>query len=130
VNATTHVQGGPSFPATLVNGNDVRLAAGADLLFEGGSFTNTATGLLKVTVSPAKPGGQVSVVSGAATVSLAGTLDVVTSSKPVLGRIYSPVTADSLSGTFSSVLFRSAPYQVTYSDTAVNLASCPLTGCV
>jgi hypothetical protein len=131
VNATTHVQGGPSFPATLVNNHTVRLAAGVDLLFGGGSFTNSTSGTVLVTVSPAKgPGGRISVVGGAAAVSLAGTLEVVTSSKPVLGRIYFPVTADSLSGTFSSVTFRSAPYQVTYSDRAVNLASCPATGCV
>ncbi len=111
---------------TIVNNGLMGLEDDVDLLFTGGSFTNSAGGTLYATVNAATRAA--SLLGGSATAYLAGTLEVRTIGSPAAGSTYTPITVSSRLGTFSAVTSAApsvTPYTATYSSTSVGLVVGP-----
>lgn len=117
VAATTLINANTRF----VNSGLLTLGDDVDLPFSNnGGFTNTASGTLAVTVNTATG---VSTVRDMTNAFLDGTLEVRTIGPPLIGASFTPIVADTLTGTFAKVTYGDPPYQAVYSSTAASLIS-------
>ncbi len=119
--ATTSVENG----VAIVNDGLVKLGRDVDVAFIGGSFTNSASGTLGLTIdgAAADPGLGPSILGGSNTLSLAGTLDVTTIGVPAVGTTYTPIFGTTRTGAFSQVTSSSVAFTASYTPTSVVLTT-------
>ncbi len=112
-----------------VSGNGtVRPGGSAGTLTHTGNYTNPAAGKFSTAISgPSVPGSDFGKMTSTGTVSLAGTLEILTAPGyfPPVGTTYTVLTGASRTGTFSSVtgqdLSNQTWYDVSYTSTSVVL---------
>ena len=78
----------------------------------------TTTGLVRTTVDAATG---VFGITGGGTLTLGGTLAVVTVGSPALGATFTPIAGSTISGTFTTLSFGGTDYDTAYSPTTVTL---------